>query len=86
MALLVLGAKVGDVVDVADGWIRVLSVDSNYRATLACSDSRKLIVRSRRLTSLMADVWVGLGPDPAYSKLRLMFQAPRHVPIVRRRA
>ena len=82
---LVLGVRVGDVVDVADSWIRIQSIDGPSRATLACGDGRKLSVHASHMTHLLPDVWVGLGRDLAYSHLRLMFEAPRHVPIIRRR-
>lgn len=81
---LVLGTKIGDVVDVADRWIRVLSVENCSHATLLCDDGRKLVVSANDLTCLMPDVWVGLGLDPVRGQLRLLFEAPRHVPITRR--
>jgi hypothetical protein len=82
---LVLGVKVGDVVDVADSWIKVQSVNGPSRVMLTCSDGRKLALRASHMTQLLPDVWVGLGRDLAYSHLRLMFDAPGHVSIVRRR-
>jgi hypothetical protein len=81
---LILGVKIGDVVDVAERWIKVLSIDGRYSATLVCDDGRKLAVSARGLTKMMSDVWVGMGPDPARSRFRLMFDAPSHVPITRR--
>jgi hypothetical protein len=81
---LVLDVRIGDVVDVANSWIKVQSIDGRSRATLACSDGRKLAICASWLTRLTPDVLVGLGPDPTYSQLRLVFEAPRHAPIIRR--
>jgi len=81
---LILGVKIGDVVDVAEHWIKVLSVDGRYSATLVRDDGREIAISARRLTRMMPDVWVGMGPEPARSRFRLMFEAPRHVSITRR--
>ena len=83
---LALGVKIGDVVDIADRWVAVLSVDGRHSVTLICDDGGKIAVSARELTELMPDVWIGMGPEPAGSKLRLLFDAPRDVPITRRRA
>ena len=69
---LTLGVKIGDVVDIADRWIAVLSVDSRSSATLICDDGQKLTVTSDDMTELVPDVWLGLGPDPAKFRLRLL--------------
>jgi hypothetical protein len=81
---LILGVKIGDVVDIAGHWIKVLSIDGRNSATLVCNDGRKLAVSASGLTKMMPDVWVGMGPEPARSRFRLMFDAPRHVSITRR--
>ena len=36
------------------------------------------------MTEMAPDVWVGLGPDATTSRLRLVFDAPRHIAITRR--
>lgn len=81
---LALGVKIGDVVDIADRWVAVLFVTGPDSATLICDDGEKLAVSARELTEMMPNVWIGLGPGPAGSKLRLLFDAPREVPITRR--
>ena len=43
---LVLGLAVGDVVDIADYWIAVLSVDSRRTATLIAKDGEKIPISS----------------------------------------
>ncbi len=39
---LILGVKIADVVDIAEKWIAVLSVDSRRSATLITDDGDKL--------------------------------------------
>ena len=81
---LTLGAKIGDVVDVADHWVAVLSIDGRDSATLISSGGQKITVSSDAMTQVSPGVWIGLGPDPATTRLRLVFDAPRHIPITRR--
>jgi len=59
---LVLGLAVGDVVDIADYWIAVLSVDSRRTGTLIAKDGEKIAVSSKHETELVPAVWVQLGP------------------------
>lgn len=80
---LILGVKVGDVVDIATYWIAVLSLDSRRRATLIRNDGAKVSISSKGLTEVVPDVWVGLGPEPT-KKLQLLLNAPRHLVITRR--
>jgi hypothetical protein len=82
---LVLGLSVGDVVDIADYWIAVLSVDSKTKATLIAKDGEKIAVSSKYETELAPDVWVQLGPWISMKHVKLLFEAPRSVSITRRR-
>jgi len=82
---LILGVKIGDVVDVAKHWVAVLSIDSRRTATLIRDDGRKIAISTDHMTEMVPDVWVGLGPDAATSRLRLLVDAPRHFAITRRR-
>jgi len=36
------------------------------------------------MTEMVPEIWIDLGPDAARSRLRLVFEAPRHIPITRR--
>jgi hypothetical protein len=81
---LTLGVKIGEVVDIAEHWVAVLSVDSRNSATLISNDGQKIAVSSDQMTQMAPDVWIGLGPDAAKSRLRLVFEAPRNIPITRR--
>ena len=82
---LVLGVAIGDVVDIATQWVAVLSVDSSENATLISNGGRKIAVSTGQMTEMSPEIWVGLGPDSATSRLRLLIAAPRHIPISRRR-
>jgi hypothetical protein len=81
---LTLGVKIGDVVDVAKHWIAVLSIDSRDSATLISNDGRKIEVSSHGMTEMVPEVWIGLGPDATRSRLRLVLEASRNIPITRR--
>jgi hypothetical protein len=80
---LVVGVKVGDVVDVAHHWIAVLFVDGPYTATVITDDGKKFNISSDRETEMVPGVWVQLGPRT--SKLQLLFEAPRKISITLRR-
>jgi hypothetical protein len=62
---LTLGMKIGDVVDIADHWVAVLSIDGRYSATLIGSEGQKILVSSNQMTQTAPDVWIGLAPDAA---------------------
>ena len=81
---LVLGLTVGDVVDIADYWIAVLSVDSRMTAALITKDGEKIPVSSEHETEIAPTVWVQLGPLASKRHLKLLFAAPRSVSITRR--
>ena len=81
---LVLGLAVGDVVDIADCRIAVLSVDSRKTATLITKDGEKIPVSSKYETEIMPAIWVQLGPWTGKRHLKLLFTAPRSVSIMRR--
>jgi hypothetical protein len=81
---LILGVKIGDVVNVAEHWIAALSINTHDSATLISNEGRKIEVSARGMTEMVPEVWVGLGPDATRSRLRLLFEAPRNIPITRR--
>ena len=50
---LILGVKIGDVVDIAENWIAILSVSDRHSATLITNDAEKVMSRvSLRSTCL----------------------------------
>jgi hypothetical protein len=81
---LTLGVKIGEVVDVAEHWVAVLSVDTRDSATLISNEGQKTAVSAHQMTEIVPEVWIGLGPDATRSRLRLVFEAPRNIPITRR--
>jgi hypothetical protein len=81
---LVLGLNIGDVVDIADHWIAVLSVDSRHKATLIAKGGEKITVFSKGEIELVPSVWVQLGPMVSKKHVKLLFDAPKSVSITRR--
>jgi hypothetical protein len=81
---LVLDLGVGDVVDIADYWIALISVDSRQTATLITKDGEKVPVSSEHETEITPTVWVQLGPLASKRHLKLLFAAPRSISITRR--
>lgn len=81
---LVLGVKIGDVVDIAENWLAVLSIDSWNSATIISNGGHKTLVTADDTVEMSPNVWVRLAPRTPKSRLRLVFDAPRHVVITRR--
>ena len=53
---LILGVKIGDVVDVAEHWVAVLSIDTRDSATLISNEGRKIEVSARGMTEMVPEV------------------------------
>ena len=81
---LVLGLEVGDVVDIAEKWLAVLTVDSRRSATLITEGGKTLEINAHRMTEMAPGIWLGVGLKRAPSRLRLLVDAPRHMSIKRR--
>jgi len=81
---LSLGVKIGDVVDIAEHWLTVLSVEGPSRATLIGNGGRKTVVTTNDMVEAFPNVWIGLAPRTPKSRLRLVFDAPRSISIIRR--
>lgn len=81
---LVLGVKVGEVIDIADHWLTVLSIDSRNTATLIADTGWKATIHSGCMTEVMSNVWVSLDPGGGRNRLRLRLEAPRELAITRR--
>lgn len=81
---LVLGVKVGEVIDIADHWLTILSIDGRDTATVIADTGWKTAICSSRMTEVLSDVRVSLEPNASRSRLRLLLDAPRHLPITRR--
>jgi hypothetical protein len=81
--MLVIGVRLGQVVDIGPHWIATWSLNSKSDATIMTSAGRQVGITSRRLVEVFPSIFVGLGPRPT-EKLRLLINAPRPVPIGRR--
>jgi len=80
---LVLGAQVGDAFLVGRRKITVASIDSPAQVTLKRDDGKTFAVGSEEMTEVFRDVFIGIGPDFATWRLRLLFDAPRSL-LIRR--
>ncbi len=84
MALVVTVAA-GDVVDIGNKWIALLSVQSGVSATLISDAGNKISVSAEIETEVMPSVWLRLGSRAAYrSCCQLVIDAPKAVRISRR--
>ena len=81
---LVLSLAVGDVVDIADHWIAVISVESAKAATLITKDGEKISISSMYEIEIASGIWVQLGPWTGKRKFKLLFTAPKSISILRR--
>ncbi len=81
---LVLGVKVGEVINIADHWLTILSIDGRDTATVIAATGLKTTICSSRMTEIICNVSVRLKPNASRSRLRLLLEAPRHLPIARR--
>jgi hypothetical protein len=82
---LVLNLTVGDVVDIADYWVAVLSIDSGNSATLITRAGQKIPIDSKYQTEFLPNVWVQLGTRVGVRNVKLLIDAPKSVFIKRRR-
>ena len=80
---LVLGAQVGDAFLVGRRRLCVESIDGPAQVTLKRDDGQKFIMSSEEMTEVFPDVFIGIGPEPATWRLRLLFEAPQTVLITR---
>jgi len=80
---LVLGAQVGDAFFIGRRRIRVRSIDGAAQVTVERDDGCKFSIGSEGLTEILPNVFVGIGPDLATWRLRLLFEAPQTV-LIRR--
>lgn len=76
---LVLGLNIGDVVDIANDRIAVLSANSRHKATLLANGGRKVTVFAKSQVELLRDVWVQLGPWISKKHVKLLLDAPKSI-------
>jgi hypothetical protein len=80
---LVLGVSVGDVIDIDDHWIKFHSFDGLSNAIVVDEAGEPHLISTEYEAEVVKSVWVSLAPLPG-KRLRLRFEAPRSVSIVRR--
>lgn len=81
---LVLGARVGEVFDIGETWIAIISSNGRDSATLIDHTGDTFTISSEWETQVAPNVWLQLGPVTPRSTLRLVFEAPKKVSITRR--
>jgi hypothetical protein len=81
---LVLTVAVGDLVDIADNWIALASIDSATSVTLISCEGKKVSISSDRETEVFSDVWLRLGPGRGRLKRKLLVEAPKALTVRRR--
>jgi len=81
---LVLNIANGDVVDIADRWIALLSIENREAATLIIDNGDKVSVSSEFETEILPAVWVQLGLRAGPRRLKLLVEAPKDLVVTRR--
>lgn len=81
---LVLGAHVGDEFLIGNRRFHIEATDGESGVALIRDDGKKFTISGIRATEVLPDVYVAMGSATATWKLRLTFDAPRHVIILRR--
>jgi len=80
---LVLGAEVGDAFLVGLRRVIVETVKGPTVVTIRRDDGQEFVVSSANMTEIFPDVFIGIGPDDATWRIRLLFEAPQTV-LIRR--
>lgn len=81
---LVLTVAIGDLVDIADNWIALASIDSETSVTLISCEGKKVSISSNRETEVFSDVWLQLGSGRGRLKRKLLVEAPKALTVRRR--
>ena len=80
---LVLNATVGSKFLVGENWIKVKRVESPKSVRIVTDDGTRYILAGDDETEVFQDVWIGIGDTDATRVLRLTFDAPLSVKILR---
>ena len=71
---LVLGAQVGDAFLVGQRRIVVETISGPTTVTLKRDDGQEFVANSATMTEVFPEVLIGIGPDSARWRLRLLFE------------
>jgi sRNA-binding carbon storage regulator CsrA len=80
---LILGAHIGDEFLVGGRCLRVDGTEGKGTVILAREDGKKFRIHDDRATEVFPDVYVSIVSKSVYRLLRLSFDAPREVEILR---
>lgn len=80
---LVLNASVGSKFLVGGNWIKVKRIESPTSVRIVTNDGTRYILEGDDETEVFRNVWIGIADTDATRQLRLTFDAPLTVKILR---
>ena len=80
---LVLNATVGSKFLIGENWIKVKRVESPTSVRIVTDDGTRYILEGDDETEVFQNVWIGIADTDATRQLRLTFDAPLKVKILR---
>jgi hypothetical protein len=80
---LVLNATVGSKFLIGENWIKVKRIQGPTSVRIVTDDGTRYILEGDDETEVFANVWIGIADTDATSRLRLTFDAPQSVKILR---
>jgi len=80
---LVLNATTGSKFLVGENWIKVKRVEGPTSVRIVTDDGTRYVLVGDDETEVVPNVWIGIADTDATTKLRLTFDAPLTVKILR---
>jgi hypothetical protein len=80
---LVLNATVGSKFLVGKNWIKVKRIESSTSVRIVTDDGTRYVLEGDDETEVFQNVWIGIADTDAMRQLRLTFDAPLKVKILR---
>ena len=80
---LVLNAKAGSKFLVGENWIKVKHIEGPTRVRIVTDGGTPYVLEGDDETEVFPNVWIGIADTDATTKLRLTFDAPLNVTILR---
>jgi hypothetical protein len=80
---LVLNASVGSKFLVGENWIKVKRIQGPTSVRIVTDDGTRYILEGDDETEVFQNVWIGIADTDATRQLRLTFDAPLKVKILR---
>ena len=80
---LVLNASVGSKFLVGENWIKVKRIQGPTSVRIVTDDGTRYVLEGDDETEVFRNVWIGIADTDATRQLRLTFDAPLKVKILR---